>query len=68
MLTPKELTEALEKLIDKNGLDNILSILIEICELKAEHIRDNWQDMDLAQAWYDASVAIAEAKKNTTSL
>ena len=41
----------LEALIDKHGLDDVLSEIVTICRHKAEHVAVNWQDMALAKAW-----------------
>ena len=47
-LTPTELV-ALESVIDRHGIENVLMALSEICGLKAEHIAVNWQDTSLAK-------------------
>lgn len=41
----------LEGLIDTYGLCEILAILAEISNEKAEHIRSNWQDEEAAKSW-----------------
>jgi hypothetical protein len=47
-----KLTEAeLEQIIDKHGLAHVLQALEQVCYEKAEHIRTNWQDRDLALRW-----------------
>ena len=35
--------DALEVLIDRNGLAQVMLALVHICGEKAEHIRTNWQ-------------------------
>ena len=35
--------DALEALIDRNGLAQVMLALVHICGEKAEHIRTNWQ-------------------------
>lgn len=37
--------------IDKLGLSNTIEAIADICLLKAEHIRENWQDYDTAKVW-----------------
>ena len=41
----------LEALIDLHGLANVIATIMDICQEKAEHIRENWQDEPLAQRW-----------------
>ena len=43
--------EALEAMVDRHGLDGVLSILTEICNEKSEHVLVNWQDKALAKNW-----------------
>ena len=59
-LTPEEIPSAppeellldvLEKAIDANGIDCILEVLHDVCYLKAEHLRSNWQDNISAVYW-----------------
>ncbi len=41
----------LETMIDRLGMAEIMFLLTHICDEKAEHIRENWQDEDLAKRW-----------------
>jgi hypothetical protein len=43
--------DALEQLIDVNGPAHVLDLFIEVCHEKAEHLRTNWQDDDMARQW-----------------
>jgi len=43
--------EALEAIIDRRGIRNVLECLMTICNCKAEHLRENWQDEPAAKAW-----------------
>ena len=43
--------DELEKMVDKFGLDSIIEALREICILKADHLRVNWQDEPSAENW-----------------
>jgi hypothetical protein len=43
--------DQLEALIDKMGVDSVLSLIETICDEKAEHIEANWQDKTTARAW-----------------
>ena len=42
---------ALEAMVDKVGLRNVVFALSHICDAKAEHIHSNWQDHALAKHW-----------------
>lgn len=46
--------DTLVRLIDSYDLESIVMALSEIAELKAEHIRSNWQDHSTAGAWSSA--------------
>lgn len=51
--------ESLEILfVDKFGVSNVLGMLSEICDGKADHIRANWQDENLAQRWEEVAVCL----------
>lgn len=41
----------LETIIDQNGLKPVLLAISDICSDKAEHVKVNWQDEMLANAW-----------------
>jgi hypothetical protein len=42
---------ALEAMVDRVGLANVLYALSHICREKAEHLRSNWQDAVSAKYW-----------------
>ncbi len=46
---------ALEELIDKRSVAEVLSTIADICSEKAMHIDENWQDHALARAWRKVS-------------
>jgi len=46
-----ERNEELEAMVDRYGLDNVVSALVDICHAKAEHVGSVWQDWRLADAW-----------------
>ena len=52
------MNDTLEQLIDTNGLSVVLNTLADICNLKAQHIEEAWQDRELARAWIRAALAI----------
>ena len=41
----------LEVLFDKLGVEGIVSALAEICYLKEAHVKEYWQDRNLAARW-----------------
>lgn len=43
--------DALEALVDRHTAKGVLNALSQICEDKAEHVRTNWQDENLAKNW-----------------
>lgn len=57
MPTRKQL-ELLEDLVDKHSMSGLLSDLAEIAQLKADHIRENWQDTVTARTWEKAAQKI----------
>lgn len=47
----KEDYQALERMIERYGLQRLLEILAYICGAMAKQARTNWQDENLAQTW-----------------
>ena len=50
--------DELESLIDTHGMANIMMALVHIADEKAEHVKSNWQDLELADAWRKVSHAL----------
>lgn len=48
----------LESLVDEDSLSDVLNVLVNICEGKAEHLRSNWQDEAAAKLWHKDAVII----------
>lgn len=46
-----ETEQQLEEILDKHGLDYLLSALARVCSEKAEHVREVWQDEEMAKRW-----------------
>jgi hypothetical protein len=42
---------ALEGMVDRVGISNVLYALAHICNAKAEHLEHNWQDRISAKVW-----------------
>jgi hypothetical protein len=51
MTTITDTMEALEAVVDRVGIKNVVELLAIICQEKAEHIRTNWQDHTTAAVW-----------------
>ena len=47
----EELEELLEQIIDRHGMVNFFQVLDNIIIGKSQHIRENWQDEQLARSW-----------------
>ena len=56
--------DALERIIDKFGIQLVLETISEICGAKAEHIANNWQDTSLAKRWatMEGAIGVASTK------
>ena len=50
--------DALEAMVDRYSLHEILVTLGTICVFKAEHIMENWQDVPLHRYWLAAGRAV----------
>jgi hypothetical protein len=57
--------EALENIIDRIGLSKALELIEGICRDKADHVRSNWQDDELADTWEQGADALAHALRGT---
>ncbi len=51
----------LEEMIDKNGLANLLGLVVDICREKSEHVKVNWPDNIRAELWIDAAQTIEDS-------
>jgi hypothetical protein len=48
---------ALEAMVDRAGLANVIYALAHIANAKADHLASNWQDRSSAKAWeHDAQL------------
>ena len=41
----------LEKMIDYHGLPDVIRYIVEVCDEKATHCLENWQDKTLSKQW-----------------
>lgn len=57
---------ALEKLVDTNGINVTLDMLFEICCLKSEHLQSNWQDKTTAEFWEHVAKQIDSIDRDYT--
>ncbi len=64
LITPQEMKkqesdmEAIESMVDRLGMAEVMLLLTHICGEKAEHIRENWQDQELAKHWDSVADAL----------
>lgn len=49
---------AIEHLIDRYSVAEVLYAVAYICGAKAEHLATNWQDAHSAKSWMNSCVAI----------
>jgi hypothetical protein len=54
-MNPIDLQRELESLLDQSSLPELITELAAICYGKADHIRTNWQDEQLADQWAKAA-------------
>lgn len=54
----REQSDRLESLVDSTSLGAIVFALVEICNLKGEHISANWQDEATAKQWLRGAKAV----------
>lgn len=47
----KEDMLALEEMVDRQSVADVLQALSEICYAKGEHLREAWQDHGAAKTW-----------------
>lgn len=63
-MTTTQFQQAVEAYMDAQPLNvvvtNTLSEVAEVCSLKAEHLRSNWQDENSALLWENAAFSINE--------
>lgn len=66
-MKPRELDpvdlEALEGLLDRYGLANLVAGVVTVTHLKAEHVRANWGDDALARLWDWAAYRLDQVVK-----
>lgn len=56
---------ALEGMVDKAGLRNVLFALAHICGAKAEHVAVNWQDTTTARGWENRAKHVSSLAAHT---
>lgn len=61
-MTPNELQEQVEKLVDSSSVKRVVDALATTCYLKAQHIEENWQDRLLAKIWERAARILDRVK------
>jgi len=61
--TETMIKDELESIIDKNGLNYTLSLIADVCFLKADHLSVNWQSHISAKWWSKKGKRIQTAAK-----
>ena len=59
--------EQIEGIIDRVGLLSFVDMVGDICEEKADHIRSNWQDENLAKVWDKRAKVMQSARIKITN-
>jgi hypothetical protein len=54
-MNQREVDDKLEELVDKKTLMYVVEELGNVCHAKADHIQENWQDMQTARVWRRAA-------------
>ena len=52
------MNDELERLMDSSSVGAMLTAMADICEEKADHIRENWQDKPLSECWDEAASSL----------
>lgn len=60
------IAEQIEAMIDQASVLDVLTALEIVCGEKADHIRANWQDKVLANAWDRASKVCGTAARHAS--
>ncbi len=60
-MTHKEIEDALEAMIDAQGMVAVMTALVNICDGKAMHLVENWQDRATGRVWHKGAKAIDKA-------
>lgn len=58
---PSGLVEAVEALVDRTSVIEVLEALAEMADGKADHVAQNWGDRAQANAWTKASTILDRA-------
>lgn len=53
-------TDRLEEMVDRMGLGEVLALLSDVCDAKADHVAGAWADHTLADAWSAARDRLSE--------
>jgi hypothetical protein len=49
------------RMVDKHGLTDVLVTLESLCDAKADHVAENWQDRQYARLWRRVAVKLGLA-------
>lgn len=62
------LKNMMEQYVDSNSLEELLSLVEEICQEKASHVLENWQDKGLAKQWEHRAKTIGSCQNKIKSI
>ena len=63
-----ERLDQIETIIDDEELTGLMDLVSEICSLKADHIRQNWQDETTANHWDGLAAGFLQCSLNPKNL
>lgn len=66
MRLPKHDSATLEDLIDRFNISSVIMEIANIAEEKAQHVRENWQDENLARDWERTARYLDKVASNNT--
>lgn len=63
-----KLQNEVEALLDRHPIDELVAALAAVCDHKASHVLENWQDKHLAKLWQRNAIALdrVQAKLQAT--
>lgn len=67
-ISTNDLELVIERYIDQHsnpftGVSNVLDTLVEVCNAKANHLRENWQDPTSAKPWDRCGDRVSTARR-----
>ena len=60
--------DEVERLIDQHGIEDLIEAIVDVCYEKEEHVRMNWQDHRLADAWRKIASVLERANERISKI